>query len=87
MAAGHHTRVNQAFGSAVRRFRVSQGLTQEALAERAELHRTYISDIERGARNVSLVNIARIARALSISLADLMSEVQATLERADREQG
>ncbi len=87
MAADHHARVNRAFGSAVRRFRVSQGLTQEALAERAGLHRTYISDIERGARNVSLVNIARIARALDISLADLMSEVQATLERADREQG
>ncbi len=83
MADAHHVRLCQAFGSAVRQVRLSRGLTQEALAELAELHRTYIGDIERGKRNVSLANIARIARALDIGLADLMSEVQAMLERAN----
>jgi transcriptional regulator with XRE-family HTH domain len=47
------------------------GLSQEALAERAALHRTYISDIERGARNVSLLSIERLARGLEVSIAML----------------
>ncbi len=63
------------FGSAVRRLREKRGLSQERLAELAGLHRTYIGGIERGERNVSLVNIARLARALGLSLAQLMTEV------------
>ena len=47
------------------------GLSQEELAERAELHRTYISDVERGARNLSLESITRLARALDISVSAL----------------
>jgi transcriptional regulator with XRE-family HTH domain len=49
------------------------GISQEELAERALLHRTYISDVERGARNVSLQSIERLARALEISLPALFS--------------
>jgi len=49
------------------------GISQEELAERAMLHRTYISDVERGARNVSLHSIERLARALEISLPALFS--------------
>jgi transcriptional regulator with XRE-family HTH domain len=45
--------------------------TQEDLAEKAGIHRTYLSDIERGSRNVSLINIERLAAALLMSLADL----------------
>jgi transcriptional regulator with XRE-family HTH domain len=52
-------------GKAVRERRHSLGLSQEALAERAGLDWTYIGGIERGERNVSLINIVRIARALS----------------------
>ncbi len=48
------------------------GLSQEAFAEKADLHRTYIADIERGKRNVSLRNIEKIARALNLSVAELM---------------
>jgi len=48
-------------------------LSQENLAERADLHRTYIADIERGVRNVSLKNIEKLARALGVSVADLFT--------------
>ncbi len=48
-------------------------LSQESLAERADLHRTYVADIERGARNVSLKNIEKLAKALGLSVADLFT--------------
>jgi ribosome-binding protein aMBF1 (putative translation factor) len=53
------------FGFAVKLRREDLGLTQEDLAEKASIHRTYLSDIERGTRNVSLINIELIAKALS----------------------
>ena len=43
-------------------------MSQEALGERADLHRTYIADIERGVRNISLVNIEKLARALDLPI-------------------
>ena len=46
--------VRKAFGAAIREHRLRLGLSQEGLGERAELHRTYITDVERGARNLSL---------------------------------
>lgn len=60
------------FGQALRERRMNLGLSQEAFAEKADLHRTYIADIERGKRNVSLRNIEKIARALNLSVAELM---------------
>nr|WP_241908921.1 helix-turn-helix transcriptional regulator [Vibrio breoganii] len=54
------------FGSHLKRLRSSQGLSQEKLAFSVELDRSYISDIERGKRNVSLLNILKLARALEI---------------------
>lgn len=60
------------FGQNVRRIRNEAGLSQEELADRADLHRTYISSIERGQRNVSLENIFAIAAALGVSPADLV---------------
>jgi CheY-like chemotaxis protein len=50
------------------------GISQEKLAERANLHRTYISDVERGARNVSLASIEKLARALEVSIPTLLSD-------------
>jgi transcriptional regulator with XRE-family HTH domain len=50
-------------------------LSQEALAERAELHRTYVADIERGVRNVSLKNVEKLARALGVSISRLFAEI------------
>lgn len=63
------------FGESVRRNRLKQGLSQEALADLSGLHRTYIGGVERGERNVSLVNIVRIAKALNVALADLVHDV------------
>ena len=60
-----------AFGQNVRRRRDAKGFTQEVLAERAELDRTYISDVERGARNLSIASMVRIAQALGTTLAEL----------------
>jgi len=59
------------FGQAVRRRRIELDLSQENLAERADLHRTYIADIERGVRNVSLRSIEKLGRALEVSIPDL----------------
>ena len=56
----------EVFSSNVRFYRMKLKLSQEALAEKANLHRTYISDIERGQRNVSLENIYNIAVSLEI---------------------
>ena len=64
------------FGQAVRKLRLEQKLSQEELAERCDLHRTYISDIELGKRNVSLENIERIVTALDRSLPDFFREME-----------
>jgi transcriptional regulator with XRE-family HTH domain len=60
------------FGLRVRELRKAHDLSQEAFAARCGLDRTYISGIERGRRNVSLRNIAVIAKALDMSISDLM---------------
>lgn len=54
------------FGSNVRRYRMEAGISQEKLAELADLHRTYISDIERFQRSISLDNIQKISEALGV---------------------
>lgn len=58
-------------GAAIKSQRSALGLSQEELAYRADLHRTYISDMERGARNPSIQSIAKLARALEISVSAL----------------
>ena len=57
-------------GKRIRALRNAKGVSQEALAFRCKLHRTYISDIERGLRNVSIKNIEKIAKALGITVRD-----------------
>ena len=63
------------FGRAIRRIRQEQEINQEEAAERCGLHRTYYSGIERGVRNVSLVNIERIGRGLKTSLPKLFERL------------
>ena len=63
------------FGTRVRELRIAQGLSQEVLAQKAGLHRTYIGGIERGERNVSLINIEKIANVFDISMASLMGDL------------
>lgn len=61
------------FGKRVREIRVLKKLSQEELAEKAGVHRTYIGMIERGEKNITLENIEKIATALEISLNELMN--------------
>src|SRR5581483_5410308 len=63
--------LKQHFGASVRARRLRLGLSQERLAERAGLHRTYVTDVERGARNISLESIARLAHALDLPVSSL----------------
>ncbi len=65
-------RILQAFGDEIRRRRVRLGVSQEELAFRAGLDRTYVSSLERGHRNVSLVNLHRLAEALDVRPRDLL---------------
>lgn len=64
------------YGLAVRKIRLEQGISQEELADRCGLHRTYISDIELGKRNLSLENIERIAISLNKTLSAFFKEVE-----------
>ncbi len=64
------------FGQQVRKLRQAKGLSQEKLAELAGLHRNYIGGIERGERNVALLNILRLARALEVSPSKLLEGIQ-----------
>jgi transcriptional regulator with XRE-family HTH domain len=66
--------IRQRFGKAIRRRRRELDMTQEKLAELAELHRTYISNLENGEANPSLDIIDRLARALDISIAQLFTD-------------
>lgn len=64
-----------ALGARVRDRRAVLGLSQEALAERAQLHRTYVGSLERGERNVALINIVRLAVALQVDATDLVRDL------------
>lgn len=59
------------FGARIREIRTERGLTQEELADRASLHWTYVGQIERGERNLSLKNVLKLARGLGVAEADL----------------
>jgi transcriptional regulator with XRE-family HTH domain len=63
----------QKFGKHLQNLRKAHGFSQEELAERCGLHRTYIGGIERGERNVALLNILRIASALEVSPSELLA--------------
>jgi transcriptional regulator with XRE-family HTH domain len=63
------------FGAAVRQLRSARGWSQEELADRAGIHRTYLGDVERGRRNIGLVNIGRIVTALETNWVTLGGEL------------
>jgi transcriptional regulator with XRE-family HTH domain len=67
----------QTFGINLRRHREELRLSQEDLAEKAELHRTYIGSVERGERNVSIDNMERLAAAVGRTIAELLDEPKA----------
>ena len=63
-------------GQAIRKHREQLDLTQEELAEKAEVHRTYLADIERGTRNPSIESIRRVAYALRIPISELFETAE-----------
>ena len=63
-------------GARIRELRQAAGISQTELAERAGLHHTYVGGVERGERNVCLLNIARIARALKVRPAELLANMR-----------
>ena len=63
-----------AFGDAVRAARLEQGISQETLADLAGIDRSYMGGIERGEHNVALINIQKVAAALGVSIAELMTQ-------------
>jgi transcriptional regulator with XRE-family HTH domain len=64
------------FGRRVRQIRLERRLSQEKLAELADLHRNYVGGIERGERNVSLLNIVKLARGLNVSVPSLVQKIR-----------
>lgn len=68
------TEILKRFGQRVRNERLKRSFSQEKLAEKASLHRTYIGMIERAEKNITLINIEKIANALEISIEELLKE-------------
>lgn len=66
------TEILKRFGDTVRDFRKQKNLSQEELADKAGLHRTYIGMIERAEKNITLLNIAKIASALELEIIQLL---------------
>ncbi len=81
------SQITTRFGASVRSLRYRLGISQEALAERADLHRTYIAGIERGVRNVTLKSIDKLARGLQVSNAALLSLADGKAGQAEPSNG
>lgn len=64
------------YGQVIRKIRLEKNISQEMLADLSGLHRTYMSDVELGKRNVSLENIDRIAKALEVSISDIFRQIE-----------
>jgi transcriptional regulator with XRE-family HTH domain len=73
MSESDDSKIKQAFGARLREVRKQKGFSQEGLALVCGLDRTYIGGVERGERNISLVNIQKIADAIGVSPSELMS--------------
>lgn len=68
------SRARQLFARRLRQIRQSRGLSQEAVADLAGLHRTYVGSVERGERNISIDNMECLAKALGVELSELLRE-------------
>ena len=84
-AADASSLLTVAISRAIRERRLSLGVSQEELGNRADLHRTYISDIEAGRRNLSLRSLFRLALGLGLSVSDLLKMAEAKTDSAKEE--
>lgn len=69
-------KVLEQFGQRIRELRKLKSMTQEQLADKANLHNTYIGTVERGEKNISMINIDRIIKALGTNLAEFFSTLE-----------
>jgi transcriptional regulator with XRE-family HTH domain len=76
-----------ALGRAIRKLRLDEGISQEGLADRSGLHRTYVGGIERGERNVTYGNLLKLAVALGVPLSELVALAESLARATDREAG
>jgi transcriptional regulator with XRE-family HTH domain len=60
----------------IRKFRIKKGYSQEELGEMTDLHRTYIGSVERAERNISIINLEKIANALEVNIIELFKEIE-----------
>lgn len=77
----------RALGNAIRQVREDRNLSQEHLAELADLHRTYVSSVEQGRRNLSIENIQKIAIALGVSMTELIQLCEDRLDKSKDDAG
>lgn len=66
--------ITKKFGMKIKQIRKQQKMSQNELAEKSGLHRTYIGSVERGERNITLINAEKIAQALSVKLFELLKD-------------
>ena len=66
--------ITKKFGMTIKQIRKQQKMSQNDLAEKSGLHRTYIGSVERGERNITLINAEKIAQALSVQLFELLKD-------------
>jgi transcriptional regulator with XRE-family HTH domain len=76
----NETIIQKHFGLVIKETRESKRISQEKFAEIVGLHRTYISDVERGLRNISLINIFKIAHALDVKPSDIFHRMEASIK-------
>ena len=74
MSDTHNNSLRAIFARNLRSLRLAKGLSQETLAELAELHRTYVSSVERCERNITLDSVERLANALGVKAIDLLQD-------------
>lgn len=79
-----HDRLIEALGAVLQERRSKLNLSQSDLAEQSEFHRSYISDVERGARNISLRNLSRLAEALETQVSTLIVSAERKLHSKSR---
>jgi transcriptional regulator with XRE-family HTH domain len=77
-----HKKLNELLGKLIERKRVAAGISQESLAQEAGISRTYLSDIERGLRNISVFTLYKLAKGLKITASILVGEAEEQLTEA-----